>query len=217
MDFATARRNMVESQLRTNRVTDPRLLEAFSAVPRESFVPKNRQSVSYIDEDIDLGGGRYLMEPMILARLLQESWIGEGENVLVVGASPGYGAAIAGQLAGSVFALESDPGRAKDMASILTSLAIDNVVVVEGAHAEGYAKEGPYDVILMNGSVPAVPNSLTEQLVEGGRLMAVVQDNTGLGRGMLYLRRGNVVSGRTLFDANVRPLPGFEVEKGFAF
>lgn len=217
MDFETARRNMVESQLRTNRVTDPRLLSAFASVPREIFVPKGRQQIAYIDEDLPIGGDRYLMEPMVLARMLQEAWISDSDNVLVVGAAPGYGAAIAGRVAGSVFALESDGALASAMASTLTGLAIDNVVVVEGAHAEGFAKEGPYDVILLNGAVPRVPDALSEQLNEGGRLLSVVEDQDGLGRCTLGVKRRGVTSSRVLFDANVRRLPGFEVQSGFVF
>lgn len=217
MDFTTARQNMVECQLRTNKITDPRLLDAFMQVPREAFVPKNRQAMAYVDEDLAVGSGRYLMEPMIIARLLQSAMIAPDDNVLVVGAAPGYGAAVAGKLAASVFALESDSDFADAMSGTLTSLAIDNVVPVIGNHGEGYPAQAPYDVIILNGSVPDVTQALLDQVTEGGRLLAILQGKDGIGRGALYGKRNGIVSRRFLFDANVQPLPGFETPAKFVF
>ena len=217
MDFATARRNMVESQLRTTRVTDRRVLDAFGRIPREVFVPKARRSLAYVDEDLSLDNGRWLMEPVPLGRMIQEAAVGPGDNVLVVGAATGYAAAVLGDLANAVFALESDATLAKQAADTTTELALDNVVVVEGPLSAGWPKEGPYDVILIDGSVEEVPQTLLDQLGDHGRLIAVVVGDDGVGRATLYGKRAGVVSHRVLFDANIQPLPGFERPKSFVF
>lgn len=217
VDYAAARLNMVESQLRTNKVTDAALLSAFEEVPRERFLPEALRGIAYIDEDLSLGGGRYLMEPMVLARLLQAAHPGPEDMVLDVGCGPGYAAAILARLAGTVVALECDPELAASANRNLSDLGIDNAVVVEGALGAGYAKQAPYNVILVQGTVAEVPAVLADQLAEGGRLVTIVRDRAGIGRATLVQRSGGVVSGRVLFDASVPALPGFEPEPGFVF
>ena len=217
MDFAVARRNMVECQLRTNKVTDERLLSAMSELPREAFVPSSKNTLAYIDEDIEVAKGRYLMEPMALARLMQAVQIGEKESVLVIGAATGYMSAVAGKLGGPVFSLESDKELATDAGKALTEYALDNVIVVEGDLKDGYPKEAPFDVILFQGAVEEVPASIFDQLSEGGRLGVIVGAAGQVGRATLYWKQHAVVSDRVLFDANIKNLPGFEKPKGFEF
>lgn len=200
VDYASARRNMVDGQLRTNRVTDPRVVEAFETVPREAFVPERSRGVAYIDEDLPLGEGRWLMEPMVMARLLQAAEIAPGDSVLTVGAGTGYGAALAARFAGSVVALEEVSSLARRAEALLQELEVANAVVVEGPLREGWAAQAPYEVILIEGAVEEVPKALAEQLAEGGRLVAVVRGDGGVGRAMLY-RKDGTVAGRTLFDA----------------
>ena len=217
VDYAAARRNMVESQLRTNKVARTALLAAFESVPRELFVPEALRGAAYVDEDIDLGGGRYVMEPLVLARLLQAARPRAEDMVLDIGSGSGYGTAILARLSATVVALESDGALAERANRTLTELGIDNVIVVEGPLAEGYPKQGPYDVILLDGAVSRVPPAISGQLAEGGRLVTVVRDSAGVGRATLLQCHDRRVSGRVIFDAAVPILPGFEEESGFIF
>jgi protein-L-isoaspartate(D-aspartate) O-methyltransferase len=216
-NYAVARRNMVESQLRTNRVTDDVLLGAMEEVPRELFVPPHLAGVAYVDEDLALGGGRYLMEPMVLARLLQAAEIGPGDSVLDVGCATGYSSVIASKLAAAVIALESDATLARKARDLFAQLKIDNAVVVEGELRAGCAGHAPYDVILLEGAVSEIPAAIAAQLAEGGRLLAVVAPPEKTGRATLMIKTGGVVSGRELFDAATPSLPGLELEPGFRF
>jgi protein-L-isoaspartate(D-aspartate) O-methyltransferase len=218
VDFATARLNMVESQLRTNKVTDRRLLDAFETVPRELFVPEPLRGIAYIDEDVALGGGRFVMEPRVLARLLQEAQPGSEDVALDLGCGSGYATAILSRLVATVVALEDDAALAAAANRTLGELEIDNAVVVEGRLAEGYPKQAPYNVILLGGAVAEVPTAIADQLAEGGRLVTVVSAGPGRGgRATLMRRDGGMTSSRVLYDAALPVLPGFDAEPGFVF
>ena len=216
-DFAAARLNMVESQLRTNKVTDLRLLGAFETVPRELFVPEPLRGIAYIDEDVALGGGRFVMEPRVLARLLQAAQPGPEDVALDLGCGSGYATAILSRLVATVVALEDDAALATAVNRTLGELEIDNAVVVEGRLTEGYPKQAPYNVILLGGAVAEVPAAIADQLAEGGRLVTVVSAGPGLGRATLMRRDGGVISSRVLYDAALPVLPGFEAAPGFVF
>jgi protein-L-isoaspartate(D-aspartate) O-methyltransferase len=217
VDFAAARWNMVESQLRTNRVTDLRVLDAFENVPRELFVPEPLRGIAYIDEDVALGGGRFVMEPRVLARLLQAAQPGPEDMALDLGCGSGYATAILSRLVATVVALEDDAALAEAANRTLDALEIDNAVVVEGRLAAGYPKQAPYNVILLGGAVAEIPASIADQLAEDGRLVTVVSAGPGLGRATLMRRDGGVISSRVLYDASLPVLPGFEAEPGFVF
>jgi len=216
-DFAAARLNMVESQIRTNKVTDPRIVEAFEAVPREAFVGDAKRGIAYVDEDLEVAGGRYLMEPMVLARLLQAAAPRPGDMALDIGCASGYSTAVLARLVQTVVGLECDHALRETANRTLNGLDVDNAVVVEGALAAGYQKQAPFDVIVFQGAVSAVPDAVKRQLAEGGRLVAVVTDQAGIGRGTLIQRTGDSYSTRMLFDAATPLLPGFEREVGFVF
>ncbi len=217
VDFAAARLNMVESQLRTNKVTDLRLLNAFKTVPRELFVPEPLRGIAYIDEDVALSGGRFVMEPRVLARLLQAAQPEPEDVALDLGCGSGYATAILSRLVATVVALEDDAALAAAANRTLDKLEIDNAVVVEGRLTEGYPKQAPYNVILLGGAVAEVPAAIADQLAEGGRLVTVVSAGPGLGRATLMRRDGGVISSRILYDAALPVLPGFEAEPGFVF
>ena len=217
LDFLAARTNMVESQLRTNKVTDPRVLGAFETVPRERFTPEDLTGVAYVDEDIAIGQGRYLMEPMVLARLLQAAAIDPNDMVLDIGCGSGYSSAILAQLAATVVAVEPDQALAKQANTVLAELTIDNVVLIEAPLTEGYAKQAPYNAILLNGSVSKIPQGILDQLGDGGRLVTVVRDRPHLGRAVLVQKSGGILSSRTLFDAATPLLPGFAEPPRFVF
>lgn len=216
MDYAAARQNMIEGQIRPNRVTDEALVAAMASVPRELFLPETMRCLAYCDEDLPVGNGRFMMEPMVLAQLLQMAAIQPNEVVLDIGCGSGYSAAVAARLANTVVAVESDPALGSRAAEIFAELSIDNVALFEGPLAEGCPKQAPYQVILLDGAVEFVPPAILEQLSEGGRLVAVVHRD-GVGRAMLMQRTKGGVSGRAIFDANIARLPGFDRQPGFVF
>jgi len=216
-DFSKARQNMVDCQLRTNKVVDEALVARFETVPREWFVGESVRSVAYVDEDVSIENGRYLVAPMVLARMLQELTINRSEVVLDVGCGTGYSSAILSGLADTVVALEENHELATRANELLTELAADNAIVVEAPLAEGYATQGPYDIILVGGSIAGVPSALTDQLIDGGRLAAIIDDGKGQGKVILMIKNHGAVSQRELFDASVPRLPGFEPKMGFVF
>ena len=216
MDFAVARHNMVESQIRPNRVTDPYILEAIAELPREAFVPKALAGVAYVDEAIPIGGGRYMMEPMVLARLLQAAEVHEDDIALLVGCGSGYEAAILSWLASAVVAVESDGELAKKASDIMADINIDTVAVVEGDLGMGFARQAPYDVIVINGAVAEIPTAISEQLSEGGRLLAIVGEGP-MGKATRVTKNNGVLSSRVVFDAGTPNLAGFEASPSFSF
>lgn len=217
IDYAAARLNMVEGQLRTNRITDPALMGAFLAVPRERFVPAAFKGAAYVDEDIPLGHGRYLMEPLVLARLIQLADLARDERALFVGAGSGYGAAVLAQIAASVVALESRPELAEMARRACGELGYDNVSVIEGPLEKGHGGGAPYHAILFGGAVADAPAALARQLAEGGRMVAVLKPDAAVGKATLMRRAGTVLSRRAAFDAATPMLPDFAPEPSFVF
>ena len=213
--FGAARAHMIESQLRPNKVVDQRVLAAFAGIRRELFVPDHLQAVAYIDEDLPLGKGRYLREPMVLARLLQAAAVKRTDTALIIGAATGYEAALVATLARNVVALEEDPELARGARAALVEHSVASVSIVEGPLTLGYRPRAPYDVILFCGGVAEVPSEIDSQLAEGGRLLAVVNPANGVGRATLRTRTGGVVARRVLFDAATPLLPGFLPKRAF--
>lgn len=211
------RQTMVDTQLRTNKITDDRILAAMAEIPRESFVPEGYRNMAYIDEDIPLANGRCLMEPMIFARLVQAADIQDDDVVLDIGCATGYSAAVLGKLARAVVAVDSVPELVEQATDYFSTAGQDNVVLEQGVLTEGWQAQAPYDVILVNGAVETVPDNIVSQLADGGRLCAVVRSDNGTGRAELMIRSGDNVSRRVLFDANIPPLNEFATEKGFTF
>ncbi len=216
MDFAAARKKMVASQIRTSEVTDPVVVDAMGAVARELFVPLANRPFAYIDEDLQLGRGRYLIEPVVLARLLQLADLQTTDKALVIGAGTGYSAAVLAQLVSSVIALESDPGLAEHAAQALAQAAPGKAKVVRGDLKSGWPAGSPYDVILIDGAVSVLPANLKPQLADGGRLVCVVKDGP-VGHATLVTRAGDSYGSRQEFDAMTPLLPGFEQPAKFVF
>jgi protein-L-isoaspartate(D-aspartate) O-methyltransferase len=208
IDFQAQRVKMVDGQLRTTDVTGHALLIAFLEVPRELFVPQAKRDLAYLDADIEVAPGRYLMEASPLAKLISLADVKSGDAVLLIGCDTGYAAAVLSKLATRVVALECDAELAVMAAQNLASIGASNVDVTTGDLEKGCAAKGPYDVIVLGGSVAAIPAPLHAQLKDGGRL-AVVEGGGNLGAARLYVKRGADVSGRFGFNAMVKPLPGF--------
>jgi protein-L-isoaspartate(D-aspartate) O-methyltransferase len=220
LDTAEARRCMVDGQLRPNRVTDARLIAAMSEIPRENFLPDGLGARAYVDEDVRLPGGRALIEPMVIARLLQLLSIRDGDRVLVVGAGTGYAAAVAAHCGARVVALESDAGLLDLARRAARGVAgPDALRFVEGPVESGYAAGAPYDAILIEGEVPEVPRAIADQLAEGGRLATVLPSAARgqTSRAVLGRRIGGSFSVTPAFDCATIPLPALQRRAGFVF
>ena len=215
-DQAAARRNMVESQLKPNRVTDARILDAMGAVPRERFVPAHLSGVAYVDEDIEVAPGRHLLEPRVLGRMLQEAAVKPGERVLVVGAASGYDAAVLAEMGASVVAVECDGELAAAARANLSGIGVAGAEILEGDLAAGAARLGPYDLVLVPGAVPDVPPAIAAQLSDRGRVVAILGEGP-VNVATLFSRGPSGLAGRALFDCGAPALPGFAREPGFVF
>ncbi|MEP4034353.1 protein-L-isoaspartate O-methyltransferase [Roseibium polysiphoniae] len=217
-DFAQSRRKMVDNQLRTNDVTDHRILDAMEWVPREKFVPVSKQPVAYIDEElpVNAAGTRFLMKPHIFGKLIQLAEIRENDVVLVIGTGSGYSAAVLSRLAASVVAVEEDADLSASAAEMLVDLGIENAAVVEGKLVEGCASEGPYDAIVVDGAVEELPAGLLKQLKSDGRLV-VIEGQGGAAAARIYQNSDGVAASRFGFNASTALLPGFEKAREFVF
>jgi len=219
-DFAAARRMMVDGQVRTADVTDPRLLAAMLALPRELFLPGDKIALAYLDLDLPVTEAglpvRRLLKPMVLGKLLQVAEVTDTDRVLDVGCATGYSTALLSRLAGSVVGLEEDKVLAQHANEALSRLGAANAKVVTGPLTRGWPEEAPYDLVVLQGSSEVVPTVLLKQLKNGGRLACV------LGRGpaakaMLYRMIEGELSTRAVFDAAAAPLPGFSQPAQFVF
>lgn len=215
-ESAGRRTNMVNSQLRTNRVNDQLVAAAMSKIPREDFVPKIFKEVAYIDDNIPTGPGRYILEPMIMGRLLQESNIKESDVVLDIACGSGYSTAVLSLLAGTVVGLESNAEQVAVAEKNVASLGLDSAVIVVGTITEGFSEQSPYDVIFVNGAISKPSDDLKQQLAEGGKLIAVERINE-VGKAVVYVRKGDIISRRELFDAFIPKLPEYDLKDDFQF
>lgn len=211
------RKNMVESQVRPSDVTDRRITNAMSSLPREKFVAADAADLAYMDEAVPTSPGRAMMAPRDLARLIQLADVEADDTILVVGAGRGYAAAILARLGRTVTALECDAGAAGDIKPLLENLGISNVFPVTGALSGGWSPGAPYDAILIDGAVEVIPETLTAQLAAGGRLVAIERDRGGIGRAVVISKTGEVTARRVAFEASAPQLPGFARPAGFVF
>jgi protein-L-isoaspartate(D-aspartate) O-methyltransferase len=219
-DFSTARQKMVDGQVRPSDVTDIRIIAAMLEVPREAFVPESRRALAYLDLDLDVseGGGakRFLIKPMVIAKMLQAAEISETDNVLVVGCASGYLAAVTARLARRVTATESDPALAAMAAEVLARPGFGAVTVRTAAAAAGDETDAPYDVIVLGGATEIIPDRLYRQLKEGGRLVGVFAMSRPP-RAVLVTHSHADFGERALFDAAVPVLPGLQRPPAFVF
>ncbi len=213
-DFADMRHVMVASQLRTTAVNDPRVVAAMARVPRERFVPAEARALAYRDTAIPLGGGRWVNLPMATGKLLTEAYLRAEHRVLLIGAARGYTAAVLAELVLEVTAVEQDPGLAALAAEALAGVA--NVRVVHGPVADGAPDGAPYDVVVIDGAVARVPDTLVDQVRLNGRVVTGLLD-----RGVTRLAAGTRSAGgfglADFADVECVLLPGFTTPTGFQF
>lgn len=219
-DYATARQNMVDCQVRPSDVTDIRVIDAMLAVPREAFLPAAQRALAYLDIDLEVSAAgvpkRFLVQPAVIARMLQAADIKSSDKVLVVGCASGYLAAVVARLAQEVIATESDPALASQAAATLSAQGHLNATVITAAAADGAAASAPYNVIILDGATEVVPNRLYQQLAPEGCLVGVFGMRRP-SRAMLVRRSHDDFGSRALFDATVPVLPGLEQLPEFVF
>lgn len=224
MNYAQARTNMVDSQIHTSGVVDPALLEAFETVPREMFVPENLRNIAYCDEEIAIGEGRFLLEPLTLSRMIQEINPSPDDVVLDIGGATGYAAAILSFVTSTVVALEENESFLNKAETVWKELGLCNIVGKAASLKDGYPEKAPFDIILLNGAVPEIPHNLCEQLSPGGRLVTILKE-TQETPGRVTITRATQTqtlgemqfSSYNAFDAGAPYLPGFEPRSTFSF
>ncbi|ASK89891.1 protein-L-isoaspartate O-methyltransferase [Sphingorhabdus sp. SMR4y] len=213
-NFKQMRKSMVVSQLRTTDVSDPRVIAAMGHIAREDFVPAAQRSFAYADRGVQISAGRALNPPLATGRLLNMAHATKDDKVLLIGAATGYTAALLAQLAGSVVAVEQD---AKLAALAEKNLAdFDNIRVETGKHSDGWGESAPYSVIVIDGLVEEIPQSLVDQLAPDGRIVAAIM-NDGVSRLALGRTAEGHVGYQYFADCGASPLPGFEKAKSFTF
>lgn len=214
-DFAARRTMMVDTQVRPSDVTKYTIIEAMLTIPREAFVPADKREAAYVGEHVGLGGGRVVIDPRTLAKMLDALDIQPTELVLDLGCGLGYSTAVIARMAEAVVAVEEDEAMAAEAQRILSSQGADNAAVVTGKLAQGAAKSGPYDVIILQGAIEVLPAAIEAQLKEGGRVAALfMEGNLGVAR-VGYKIDGRI-TWRQVFNASAPVLPGFAAHKAFA-
>ncbi|TDE41171.1 protein-L-isoaspartate O-methyltransferase family protein [Antarcticimicrobium sediminis] len=214
-DFAARRRMMVDTQVRPSDVTKYPIIDAMLSVPREMFVPDALRDVAYAGEDLELEGGRVLLEPRTLAKMLETLDLGEDDLVMDIGSAFGYSAAVIARLAQAVIAVEEDEAMAGEAQALLSQAGADNAVVHQGPLAAGAAEHGPYDVIIIEGGIEEVPTALLDQLKDGGRMACIFLEGA-LGEVRIGYKSGNTLTWRFEFNAAAPILPGFRTQQAFA-
>lgn len=219
--FAEARKVMVDRHVRPADVTRLDVIDAFLTTPRELFFPKARRAIAYACETVEIAEGRYELDPRVFAKMVQTLAPKASDLALVVGAGGGYAAAVTAQIVSTVVALECDEALAASCETALAKLEADAAITARGPLEAGWAEHQPYNAVLVYGAVAgAIPAALTDQLAEGGRIVAILTDDDAegrLGRCVLGIKSGGAMGYRPVFDATAPVLPGMAQSKGFEF
>ncbi len=217
MDFAAARRTMVDSQIRPNDVTSPDIVDAFLETPREPFTPKSKALLAYSESEIETSPGRSLWTPRDFAKLVKAAEPKPSDIALIIGAGAGYETAVFSRLVETAIGLEDASNLADAATERIAELGLDRAVFVEGDLFDGLSDQAPFDIIFVNGMVETIPPAWVDQLADGGRLAVVVQADADLGRAQIHTKTGGVVSARTVFDAMPPKFDAFDAAAGFSF
>ncbi len=217
MEFKLARKNMVDCQLKPNKIKDNEVINAFLNVPREMFVKKNHIKHAYLDDNLSLGNGRFLLNPVILSRLIQALELKKNETILNIASGSGYGVVILSYLAGTVLGIENDKNLLEKSLELLLNLDVNNAAIIKGDIKEGFVKQAPYDAILIEGAVEEVPEIILTQLSDKGRLVTVQSNESGYGKAILIEKFNNNFITNILFDAYVPILSGFRSNETNSF
>lgn len=215
-DFSKSRDHMVESQIRTNDVTEPAILKAFRTTSRERFVPKSKMALAYGDAHIEMDEGRVMLRPRDFAKLVDAADIRPSDVVLDIACGRGYSTAIMARLADTVIGLETSEEAVAKATELLIDEDVSNAAIVKGDLKVGASEHGPFNVIFVNGAVVDVPKTWFSQLANNGRLVCILQKGP-VGHATVFTKTGDVVGNRVAFDASAPVLPGFAAEPSFVF
>jgi protein-L-isoaspartate(D-aspartate) O-methyltransferase len=216
LDYSALRRTMVDAQVRANDVVDTRIHAAMLAVPREHFLPSAKRAFAYADTPVEVSPQRFMLDPRVFAKLIQLADIKAADRVLDVGCTTGYSSAVLARIGKTVVGLEQDADLVRVASEVLPGVGATNVTVVQGGLVEGDKAHAPFDVIVINGAVESVPDTLFAQLAEGGRLVTVIQQKA-VGRATLFVKENSRIGSRPDFDAGIPLLAGFRKAVGFVF
>lgn len=215
-DFSARRVTMVDTQVRPSDVTKFPIIEAMLTIPREDFVPASLREAAYVGENLDLGGGRILLEPRTLAKMLDALALDPAQAVLDLGCGLGYSAAVAARIAGRVVAVEENAGWVDEARAVLAGHGTGNATVVAGPIVAGAPEHAPYDAILIQGAIEILPEAIVAQLKEGGAIACLFMDGA-LGVCRLGRKVDGTISWRNIFNATAPVLPGFARKREFVF
>ncbi len=213
MEFVLARKNMVYCQLKPNKIKDNDVINAFLSVPREMFVKKNHIKHAYLDDNLSLGNGRFLLNPVILSRLIQALELKKNDTILNIASGTGYGVVILSYLAGTVLGIENDTSLINKSSELLSKLEINNAAIIKGDIKEGFIKQAPYDAIIIEGGVEEVPELILNQLSNNGKLVTIESNESGYGKAILIEKFENNFIKNFLFNAYVPLLSAFTSKK----
>ena len=213
-DFSTRRMVMVDTQVRPSDVTKFPIIDAMLTVPREAYMPASLREAAYLGDNVDIGGGRVVLEARTLAKLLDALDIRPTDLVMDLGCGLGYSTAVIARLAETVVAVEEDAGLAAEAQRTLGTTGVDNAAVIHGPLAAGAAKHGPYDIITVQGAAEVVPAAILAQLKDGGRIGCLFMEGA-LGVARIGYKSDGRVTWRFAFNASAPVLPGFTAVRAF--
>lgn len=216
-DIERARFFMVEQQIRTWEVLDPVVLDLLMRMHRENFVPSAHRALAFADMEIPLGHGEVMLAPKTEARLVQSLGLKDSDSVLEIGTGSGYMTALLAGLGRHVYSVDIVPEFTHSAAAHLAAAGIRNVTLDSGDAARGWDKHGPYDAIVLTGSVPVLPESFQQSLNPGGRLIAVVGEAPAMQTQLVTRGRGGAFRTVTLFETCIPPLRNALQPQRFVF
>tara|TARA_S200000501_G_scaffold322865_1_gene319113 strand:+ start:1084 stop:1809 length:726 start_codon:yes stop_codon:yes gene_type:complete len=221
MNYQLARQNMVDNQIRTNRVTDIKIISAMIDLPRERFVPEIYAEIAYVDTVIETANERHLVAPMVLARLIQEAEVSSEDLVQVIGCGTGYAAAILSNMSKAVILVEDDPEVCKKAEALFVELGLDNVLVFKTDLVNGCKNQAPFNIIMICGAVEEIPTKLINQLSEGGRIITIVSVPEGTSystsKATIFTKYHGKLVGKEIFEVNTPKIKNFNKDKVFKF